>query len=310
MKIATTMGEMYDYVPGEVFPTRTADAVALYADSGFRYLDYSFYTANKPGSVFLTDDWERQVEEAGAEAARLGMSFVQAHSPDYNPFRDKNDTAYHENGLLATKRSIAACGKLGIPNIVVHTAIGPECLYPDDKEKYFHKNLPFIQSLYPEMEKWNVRVCIENSAEGNMGKNYFFLTAEDMNDFIDFVGHPLLGACWDTGHGNMRGADVYHELTTLGKNLHAIHFQDNGGVYDEHIAPFFGTLNVDAVMRGLIDTGYAGPLTFESDYFCAYRGGHGDDKLAYPPLRVKQACLHVLHEIGAAALEAYGIPEE
>ena len=102
----------------------------------------------------------------------------------------------------------------------------------------------------------------------------------------------------------------YKELTTLGKNLHAIHFQDNGGKYDEHIAPFFGTLNVDAVIRGLIDAGYTGPLTFESDSFCPYRDGHGDDKLKFPPLRVKRAAISLLYEIGAAALEAYGIEAE
>lgn len=309
MKIATTIGEMYGYV-AEGYPVNTAEVVSLYADTGFRYLDYSFYTANKPGSVFLTDDWQRQIEDAGNTAAGLGMSFVQAHSPDYNPYHEEKDTAYHERGMLATKRSIEACGRLGIKNIVVHTAFGAQCQYPEDKEKYFQTNLPFLQALYPTMEKWDVRVCIENSAEGNMGKNYFFMTAEDMNDFIAYADHPLIGACWDTGHGNMRHADVYHELTTLGKNLHAIHFQDNGGVYDEHIAPFFGTLNVDAVMRGLIDAGYEGALTFEADYFCAHRNTHGDDTLAYPPMRVKKACLRVLHEIGMAALEAYGIDGE
>lgn len=309
MKIATTIGEMYGYV-AEGYPENTAEVVSLYADTGFRYLDYSFYTANKPGSVFLTDDWQRQIEDAGNTAAGLGMSFVQAHSPDYNPYHEEKDTAYHERGMLATKRSIEACGRLGIKNIVVHTAFGAQCQYPEDKEKYFQTNLPFLQALYSTMEKWDVRVCIENSAEGNMGKNYFFMTAEDMNDFIAYADHPLIGACWDTGHGNMRHADVYHELTTLGKNLHAIHFQDNGGVYDEHIAPFFGTLNVDAVMRGLIDAGYEGALTFEADYFCAHRNTHGDDTLAYPPMRVKKACLRVLHEIGMAALEAYGIDGE
>ena len=303
MKIATTIGEVYAYT------TSWAEAVRLYEGTGFRYLDCSFYTANKPGSEFLTDQWLRMVEEAGEAAASLGFAFVQAHSPNYNPYHDPDDTAYHEAGILATKRSIEACGRLGIPNIVVHTAYGSQCLYPEDKEKYFETNMPFIRALFPEMEKWNVRLCIENSAEGNMGRNYFFMTAEDMNDFIDYAGHPLIGACWDTGHGNMRGTDPYRELVTLGKNLHAVHFQDNGGVYDEHIAPFFGCLDVDAVMRGLIDAGYSGPLTFESDNFCGYRKNRGNGVLQYPPVRVKKAALTLIHEIGAACLEAYGIEE-
>ena len=304
MKIATTIGEMYPWC------SSPAEAVRAYEGTGFRYLDYSFYNANRPGAVFLTDGWLAEVEAAGEAAAALGFSFVQAHSPNYNPYHDENDVSYHEAGMLATIRSIEACGRLGIPNIVVHTAYGPRCQYPADAEKYFRDNLPFIEALYPAMEKWNVRVCIENSAEGNMGTNYFFMTAEDMNDFIAFAGHPLLGACWDTGHGNMRGTDPYRELVTLGKNLHAVHFQDNSGAGDEHIAPFFGTLDVDGFMRGLIDAGYAGPLTFESDNFLRYRSNRGSGPLQFPPKRVKRAAMALLHEIGAACLETYGIAED
>ena len=303
MRIATTIGEMYPWV------STPADAVRAYAGTGFTSLDYSFYDSNRPGSSFLGDRWLDEVNDAGEAAAGLGFSFVQAHSPNYNPFHDEADTAYHEAGMLATLRSIEACGRLGIPNLVVHTAYGPRCLYPDDAELYFRANMPFIQALYPAMEKWNVRVCIENSAEGNMGKNYFFMTAEDMNDFLAFAGHPLLGACWDTGHGNMRGTDPYRELVTLGKNLHAVHFQDNSGHGDEHVAPFFGTLDVDSVMRGLLDAGYAGPLTFEADNFLPHRQNRGNGDLRYPPLRVKRAAMALLHEIGAACLEAYGISE-
>jgi len=304
MKMATTIGEMYPWV------SSPAEAVRAYEGTGFRYLDYSFYTSNRPGSVFLTDRWQEEVTAAGEAAAALGFAFVQAHSPNYNPFHDAADRDYHEAGILATLRSIEACGMLGIPNIVVHTGYGPQCLYPDDAEKYFRANLPFVEAMYPAMEKWNVRVCIENSAEGNMGKNYFFMTADDMNDFIAFAGHPMLGACWDTGHGNMRGTDPYRELVTLGKNLHAVHFQDNGGTGDEHTAPFFGTLDVDAVIRGLTDAGYTGPLTFEADNFLTCRKNRGSGPLQYPPKRVKQAALALLHEIGAACLEAYGIPED
>ena len=304
MKIATTIGELYPWCDSP------ADAVRAYAGTGFRYLDYSFYNANRPGAVFLTDGWLAEVEAAGEAAAALGFSFVQAHSPNYNPYHDENDTAYHEAGMLATLRSIEACGRLGIPNIVVHTAYGPRCQYPADAERYFRDNLPFIEALYPAMEKWNVRVCIENSAEGNMGTNYFFMTAEDMNDFIAFAGHPLLGACWDTGHGNMRGTDPHRELVTLGKNLCAVHFQDNSGAGDEHIAPFFGTLDVDGVMQGLLDAGYTGPLTFEADSFLRRRANRGSGVLQFPPERVKRASVALLYEIGAACLEAYGIEEE
>ncbi len=305
MKIATTIGEMFPYADYD-----PAKAIRLYEGTGFTALDYSFYKSIRPDSPFLTDDWLREVEEAAEAAAQLGFTFVQAHSPDYNPLGNAADTEYHEIGMRATLRSIEACGRLGIPNIVVHTGYDPQMLYPDDKETYFWANMPFIEALYPAMEKWHVRVCIENSAEANMGKSYAFMTAEDMNDFLDYADHPLLGACWDTGHGILRGIPPYQELTGLGKNLHAIHFHDNNGQWDSHGAPFFGVMDVDSVMCGLYDIGFTGPLTFEANDFLPFRNDPAKGVLGQTPVRLKQASLAMLYQIGVTCLEAYGIEVE
>ena len=175
MRLVSTTGDLARYYPGR----SVAAPVEGMKATGFRHLDYSFYRVMAPGHRFMTDDWVRQVEEAGEAAAKLGFDFVQAHSPDYNPFADPADTVYHERGMLATLRSVEACGRLGIPAIVVHSGYGTDYLYPGDREGYFAANRPFYEALIPAMEKWNVKVCIENSAEGNMGSRYFFMTAEE-----------------------------------------------------------------------------------------------------------------------------------
>ncbi len=302
MKIATTTDEIYPFTDSD--PVKS---VPYYEGTGFRYLDYSFYPSNRPGCRFLTEDWLREVEETAECAEKYGFTFVQAHSPNYNPFRSVEDTEYHAAGMKATLRSIEACGRLGIPNIVVHTGYGPECLYPQDREDYFQKNKAFLSKLFPAMEQWKVGVCIENSATAIMGKNWFFRRAQEMNDFISYVDHPLLGACWDTGHGNLQAEDSYREILTLGKNLHAVHFQDNDGKSDQHKAPFFGTLDVDGVMRGLTEIGFPGPLTFESDHFLSANCYSGP--LGMPPKAVIRAELRLLHQVGVSCLEAYGISE-
>ncbi len=303
MKIATTTDEIYPFTDSD-----PVQSVPYYEGTGFRYLDYSFYASNRPGCRFLTEDWLGEVEETAAAAEELGLRFVQAHSPNYNPFRKSEDAAYHEAGMKATLRSIEACGRLGIPNIVVHTGYGPQCLYPQDREDYFQKNKAFLSAFFPAAEKWNVRICIENSADAIMGNSWFFRTAREMNDFISYVDHPLLGACWDTGHGNLQGNAPYEEIITLGKNLHAIHFQDNNGKSDLHHPPLTGTLDVDAVMRGLTEIDFAGPLTFEADHLLS--ANHYPGPLGQPPKRVIQAELRLLHEIGVACLEAYGLSED
>lgn len=299
MKIATTIGEVY------AFTQTPAGAVCCYEGTGFQLLDYSFYDLLYPGSPFLGEDWHRQVEAAGEAADRLGFSFVQAHAPNYNPLNPNVD---HTAGMLAAKRSIEACGKLGIPALVMHSGYTERLEYPYDLEKYFQENLDFYRQLYPEMEKHNVSVLIENSAEGNMGKRCFFMTGAEMAEFLDAADHPLLKACWDIGHGHMRGADQYQEITALGEKLLAVHIQDNHGSRDEHTAPFFGTVDMDAVMRGLIDTGYKGYFTFEADCFLPYGGRAADaaaQPLCHPPLEVKRASLALLYQIGKSILSAY-----
>ena len=306
MKLATTIGKLYpNFVPN------SADAVRCYEGTGFTHLDYSFYNVLRLNGSFLGDHWKDEVIAAGEAAAKLGFDFVQAHSPDYNPMDPDAD---HEAGMLATRRSIEACGMLGIPVMVVHSGYTPRLQYPQDKDAYFAETLEFFRAFYPDMEKHNVSLLIENSAEGNMQGRFFYMTGQEMNEYLAIDKHPLMGACWDVGHGHMRGCDQYTELTTLGANLKAVHIHDNNGIGDQHLAPYCGTLDFDAVVRALRDIHFAGPFTFESDNFMGIRRfaapvpEHSD--LFQPALEIKRGALSLLHAIGKNMLETYGLYEE
>ncbi len=52
-------------------------------------------------------------------------------------------------------------------------------------------------------------------------------------------------------------------LRILGSHVYALHVQDNMGERDQHFAPFFGTMNPDSLMQGLLEIGYQGYFTFE-----------------------------------------------
>lgn len=310
MKLATTTGDFFRYTKTD------AEAVAAFEGTGFRYLDYSFYNAARPGSVMLTDGWIREVERAAETAARLGFEFVQAHAPSYNPLEPGVD---HENGLRALLRSIEACGRLGVRNIVLHAAFGEEYTYPEGREGFFRANRRFCESLFPTMEKYGVSVCMENSAEKNMGGRYFFMTGGEIADFVEWVGHPLLQGCMDVGHANMRDESVYKTLRELGPHLKALHIQDNFGVFDEHTAPFFGTLDLDGVMQALLDVGYDGYFTFEADNMLMTSGWPHPKKLSpevtrrrllMPPLELRRHAEGLLYHIGRYILEQYGCFEE
>ena len=305
MKIATTIGEMY------AFTSSPAEAIRQYEGTGFKYLDYSFYTVLRPGDPFMSDAWRDGVLKAKEVAEELGLQFVQAHAPCCEVIG--GDTARE---LEATIRSIEACGMLGIKNMVIHSACVPEYKYPDDATAYFKANEPFFRALIPAMEKHGVNILFENTTIKHCGDGkYFPIYARDLNGFVEHMNHPLFGAAWDVGHAHMDDIDHETEILEMGKNLRAIHVHDNDGRRDMHTAPFLGTLNYDSLMRGLINSGFDGYFTLEADGFFKYvrsatRMKEPNGRLAHPTLEVKKQALSLLYTIAKAILSEYGVFEE
>lgn len=304
MRLATTTADFLSYV------NSPAEAVRAYEGTGFRYLDYSFYSVIYPGSPFLTDDWLREVMDAREAAEKLGFRFVQAHSPDYDPL---NPTVDHEAGMLATRRSIEACHYLGVKNIVVHPGIGYR--YPQERDMWFEKNLAYYRRLYPLMEKYDINVLIENGAENNVGDRCDFMTSSDMVEFVALANHPNLQICWDVGHANLRNTNQHDDILRMKDHLRALHIQDNYGKYDEHFAPFMGTINMDAIIQGLLEANYQGYFTFESGNILMAAGsvpharytfmGNMPSRLMSPSLDLKRKAVALMYEIGKYMLEQY-----
>lgn len=301
MKIATTIGEVYPWV------TNPAEAMEMYVGSGFKYFDFSFYAfVLKENHPFMSDAWRDMILAAKEKADCLGFKFVQAHSPAVHVL-SAEDFDRNVEGMV---RSIEACSMLGIKNTVIHTGYDGNLRYPDNKKEYFKANRPFLEALIPAMEKHEVSVLLENSCEKNTGGAYFPMTGKDLNDFLDFIGHPLYGACWDTGHGHIQGLDVHDEIVELGSNLKAVHIHDNGANHDSHMLPFAATFDMDSMMRGFIESNFGGFFTFEADGFMKYGGRKDSSPLAHPPKELKKEALKLLYKVGKYTLDSYGIYEE
>lgn len=301
MKIATTIGDMY------AFAQSPAEAVKLFQESGFRYLDYSFScSVSNPNDPLLSDNWKEEIYARKHAADELGFTFVQAHAP-LNAARGEGS----EKVLLATIRSIEACGILGIKNMVIHSGSFPECKYPDDQLAYSKTIEPFFRALIPAMERHNVHILFENTTIKHCADGmYFPILARDLNALVEYMAHPLFGAAWDVGHAHMDGIDHYTQIMELGQNLKAIHVHDNNGQLDQHTAPFCGTLDYDSLMKGLIDSGYQGYFTLESGgFFRRRRGETLSGPLATTPLDVKKAALSMLYTISKSILTEYGVFE-
>ncbi len=304
MKIATTTGD-FGY-----FCSSDEECIRELHRAGFRYIDLSMYSF-KPSSALMQDNWMDEVKRIKCVADELGMQFVQAHSQGGNPLSE--DPAHLDFLIKATVRSIEICQQLGIKNTVVHSGHAEGI----SKDEWFEKNKRFCEKLFPAMERCGVNMLCENSTASNMGSRYFINSGKDMREFIEFVDHPLFHGCWDTGHANCEGSQ-YDDIMALGDELYAIHYNDNHGMKDDHIAPFLGRLNHDEVISALIDVNFKGYFTLEcTSSLIKYDQWTGnrrrfekESKLREPQLFMQRHIEAMMYETSRWMLEAYGIFEE
>ena len=300
MKLATTTNDFTRFCPTH------RERLAHVAAAGFRYADLSLYVFEKDDPLLTDPDWKAYARELRDYARSLEVEFVQAHSVGFNPLR--RDEAWQQF-FDATVRSLEICQVLGIPHTVVHAGWGQEL----DKDSFFEENRKFYQLLFPYMEATGVNVLVENSTQANNGTNWYIESGEDTRQLADFVDHPLFHVCWDTGHANIQGSQ-YEDILALGDHLQAVHINDNRGREDEHIIPYFGTLNLDEILHALRDVGYRGAFTFEcASTLRASRCRFGnrqnfpwDTRLLEAQCFMQDDLEKLLYHIGEYTLKAYG----
>ena len=276
------------------------------SDIGYKYVDLALGGDGQ----FAADEkeWKTAVSNLANTAAKHGITFVQAHSPNVKVL----DETRKEREHFLTYRSVEICDMLGIENVVVHAGYNPE----NEKEAFFKKNLEFFSQFFPIMEKTGVNILVENTLRHHVAKGgYYLLKGTDFVEFLEYVNHPLLNAVWDTGHGMADGCQ-YENITAIGKYLKGLHIHDNNGQSDQHAMPYMGVLNLDSVINALIDIDYKGYFTYETVYPLllgsrAKRMTFEKDKRLYDPTpEMMIAAEQLVYTIGKSALEAYGIYEE
>ncbi len=306
MKLVTTTGDLAAFFDSKSI----AAPIRAMKQTGFTHLDLSFYGIIYPGSLWIAsgDSWKKEVEQAAEYAQAGGFDFCQAHSPDGEHFAEgeKKDAL-----ILATKRSIEACGMLHIPHTVVHGQ-GVE-----QKEMFRKKNAEFLRLFANEATENKVDILFENSSRA-WNPCYYGSTGAEMLEFVREANLPYLHICWDTGHANVEGLDQYGEILAMGEELRALHIQDNYGDADSHVMPLVGTTNFDRVLKALLEAGYKGDFTFEGsntvrfpNSWPHYRKFQSEnDRVSAPPLFIRQKQISVMYDIGKWMLESYGIPVE
>lgn len=246
--------------PDYIVPYETQ--IRRITDGGFRFLDFNFLDlTNSNSSPFVGKDWLAFIEHVGEIAADNGAVFNQAHAPVYNGIRYPGMT--DEDVFMYQERAIIGCARLGIPWMVYHA------IYTEDPD-WMRINHRAFDRVIELSKKHGVGVAFENT--WIKLQNVPLWQTEALIELCDSYRDPIVGICWDTGHGNVYGGDPellkytnqYTEITKLGKRLKALHIDDNNGIDDDHVAPFEGKIDWGSVMRALRDIGYEHSFTYEA----------------------------------------------
>ena len=203
-------------------------------------------------------------------ADELGLEICQTHGQIVG-FKNikEDDDALIENArldLLATKT-------LGCDICVMHTVTTIH-MGPDAPRELMHSlNFDMFTRILPYAKEYGVKVATETFGDAaNFNCVDFF---GDINEFL--IGYNRIkcvddnadyfGICVDTGHsnkavryGNPSAADV---IRMCGKEIIALHLNDNDGMQDQHKIPATGNIDWIDVFKALQEVGYDGVYNLE-----------------------------------------------
>ncbi len=246
-----------------------AYGIEMCAASGYRVMDLNFCEAMNPASRMRDDDWKSYVDELGELGAKLGVRYTQSHLPYYDIFgtTDQGKIDLMEELI---RRSIEASGMLGVKWTVTH----PGTVYDagQDMSVSLKRNVEYYSPHVEEAVKAGIGIALENDFEYKVKpyQRIFCSSMGELCELADAFHSDNIGVCYDFGHANLTGGFHRKNLNCIGSRLKAVHVQDNHGVSDDHLLPFFGNTDWAEAMAGLADINYEGELTYEIQEFGRY----------------------------------------
>lgn len=224
---------------------------------GFEGIDYDLEAVT---DTMDKDNWRAELSEVVELAQKYGIRMDFGHLPFHHKGDKRADSVYDMDGIM--RWAIEAAGFAGIKNVVIHP-VGKSIPYEEfDPEAEFCKNIEYFTPLAEFAVKHGVVLAFENmrSPDEAKGKHRFASTAEEIARLADHFG---MCNCWDFGHANTSKVPQGESLRYLGKRLSVLHVNDNHGGEDEHILPYFGTIDWTEAMQGLKDSGFDGCFNYE-----------------------------------------------
>lgn len=257
--------------------------------AGFKRLDFNLGDwITIDNCPLCGESWREWIFKIKEHCDKIGVKFTQAHGPIYNILDCTNPRKEFFDKMSI--RCAQAASLLGIKWIVYHAGSydGP---FGAHISKLKEENINWFLNLLKQLDNTDTGIAIENMADyfrvRQGQKGMYCSKVEHLIDLVDSFDSPKVGICWDTGHANIQAAEQGDCLRKIGKRLKTLHIQDNDALSDQHLAPFYGSIDWQEIMDALQDIGYNGDFTFEAHNF-----------IRKVPDSCKDTAMRLLYEIG------------
>ena len=250
-------------------------AFEMIRDAGFDTLDYNIddrcatpedFNATKALQM-SEDQLCSYYTEMYEYILSLGLTVGQTHAVFGTPGYTNHPDLY----LQVTRKNILQAHLLHCNHIVIHPFKTSGRIYDEEVEPCRALNLEFYRSLLPDLEKYGVKIGIENMWVFDKEKKIrasICSRPEEILFFLNELGSKHFCACPDLGHFALTGGDtkdtVGGALRKLGNAVEIIHAHEVKEHEDTHTIPYtFGTMDWDDIVDALRDIHYGGTLNFE-----------------------------------------------
>ncbi len=267
---------------GIISKSEPEEGYRLLQEAGFDCVDFNFDAYLNINDVMagnINDFFDRPIEDIWMDfkphaeaAAKYSISFEQMHAPF--PMLIKGHDDWSEKMTRITKNCMEICARMGGRYIVVHpVSLAYEC----SKQEEHDFNMGLYKELIATAKECGVVICLENMF---VEKNFHMMegvcsdfkeTADMIDELNAIADEELFGFCFDVGHANLLGKNLYQSLITLGHRVKILHIHDNDGLSDLHSLPYtFGRswhgicTDWEGFLKGLSAIGYDGVINFET----------------------------------------------
>lgn len=264
MKLATAHTILPDNYINDPIPSFDRCFSAL-KKAGYDRVNLDFWELFLKSEWLNSDGWEKYIEAIAELSEKHSLPIYQTHANSYLGSQ-WDDVAFerHEYMELSNIRAVRATAMLGGKQIVFHPKNLPhDPLYNPKKAK--DANLAYLAPFIEEGKKCGVGIAVENMVDfRGSRRRYCGGDIFELIDLVDTINDSDVGICFDTGHANIGGVSPAHAIYEIGDRLRCTHINDNHKTTeDEHLLPYFGTVDWAATAKALCDVGYDGDFAFE-----------------------------------------------